>query len=134
MGDKAWYEKVLDGLKAILEYLGSDKGQKLIELVLKLVLLGCGVSEKYNAPLSGAEKLQNVRNIVRFVRYASSEEIDEMAYLMLALKGDGNIDRLEPWELDKIMGDGVALWMRGQAEQVKTGGQGGPGSEGVVEF
>lgn len=107
-----WWKSFLDGLFEFFERLGSEKTQKTLEGILRLVLLGCQIVEKFNAPMSGAEKAAFVRSLVRMVKYASLPEIEAMATWIVELKRSGEMDDLQPWEIDKAIGDGTAIFMR----------------------
>lgn len=117
-----WWDKIVDGLEKFLAFLGSEKTRSAVEGILKLIILACEVAEKFNAPLTGEEKAKLVRLLVRAVKYATEEEVNRMAELMVYLKASGEVDRLEAWELDKALGDGISLFMAGQAQ---AGGRGG---------
>lgn len=126
MTEKNWWQKFMDGLFEFFDRLGSDKSITVLENILKLVLIGCQIAEKFNAPLSGQEKSQFVRLLVRAVKYSSSEEVSALADLLVAVKVSGEADSLKPWEIDKLLGDGVALYMSSQGKaEAGTGIQGG---------
>jgi len=105
MGEKR--DAFVDAMKRFFEYLGSDKARETLEGILRLIVLGCEIAEKFNAPLAGEEKARFVRLLVRMVKYASPGEVERLADLMLRLKASGEIDALEAWELDKALGDGI---------------------------
>ena len=118
----AWWDKFVDGLKLFFECLGSEQTRKTVEGILRLIILGCEIAERFNSPLTGEEKARFVRLLVRAVKYSSREQVQQVARLMCDLKASGDVDRLEAWELDKALGDGISLYMAGQ---VQAGGRGG---------
>jgi len=108
---KNWWKMFIDGLSDFFERLGSEKNVEILENILKLILIGCQIAEKFNAPLSGSEKAAFVRLLVRAVKYSTPDEIDSLANLLVACKGSGDVDSLQSWEIDKLLGDGIALFL-----------------------
>jgi hypothetical protein len=109
-----WWKDFLDGLFDFFERLGSERTRNSLEGILKLILIGCRIAEKFNTPLTGEEKAKFVRLLVRMVKYGSREEIEALAAGIVDLKNSGEIEGLKSWELDKTLGDGIALFMAGQ--------------------
>ena len=114
----SWWEDIAAGVKKFLEWLGSDKTRETVEGIVKLVLLVASVAEKFNSPLTGREKREFVRLQLRFLKYATDEEVLETCRLMKDLRSGGQMECLEDWELDKVLGDSLSVYVarKGEAE------------------
>jgi hypothetical protein len=106
-----WWTELVDGLFDFLKRLGSKKTKNSIDKILKLVVLAAEIYEKFNRPLTGEEKARLVRLLVKLVKYSSVDQIRELFKHMIELKESGEIDEVKEWELDKIVGDGIALFV-----------------------
>ena len=107
-----WFEQVVRGIKDFFEWLGSDKTMKTVEGILRLVILVAGIAEKFNAPLSGEDRARLVRQMVLMLRYATEQELADLAALLYDLSSNpSRVSRLRAWEIDKLVGDGIATYI-----------------------
>ena len=110
-------EWVADGIKRIIQFLGSEKSQETILRAIQLIILIASLIEKVRSrPMPGPEKLQYVRNTVNLLRYSTTEEIEAYCNLMLELKHSGELDDLNAAELDMILGPAVGLFIAQQKQ------------------
>jgi len=114
-----WWKDFVDGLFSFLERLGSEKTFKAVEGILRIVLIGADIYQKFNRKLTGEEKAAAVRNLVNLGYYATEGELQELFATMMNLKESGDLEKMEPWELDKIVGDGLSLYVAGKKKNKK---------------
>lgn len=121
----SWWNDFLNGVMDFLERLGSKKNVDTIEGLLRLVLLAAELFERFNAPLSGAEKREMVRAMLRLVKYSTETELAELSKIMIETKKAGGVENLQSFEMDKIIGDGVAFFISSKWKNIEPADESG---------
>jgi len=123
-----WFKNFIDGIFDFFERLGSKRTRESITGVIRLILLAAEAYQRFNRKLTGPEKREAVRMLVYLAKYATEQEIREMMNIILDMKRTGEIEQVESWEIDKMIGDGISLFVKAKHDRRAAMNKGDPGA------